>query len=530
MARSTPKQRVSSVFPLGAPIGGIDDTSSLASMESIYAIDLLNYFPEFGALKVRSGYQEHITGMTDNGKTLMTFNGADGTNELFCATDDGIFDITVSTDTPTNVKALTNGRMIWTQFSNIAGQWLIACNGVDAPVIYDGTTWTSFSNVAVPANPGEITTGTITVANISYVAVHKNRIWFIEKNTMSAWYLNLNAVSGDATEFPLGGIFSNGGNLTTMFSLTMDSGIGTDDIFVFQSSKGELGGYAGSDPDSSTDWGLVARYFVGPPLGDRTNVQISGDTILLTEFGVVPALSVVSGQYRLGDVNTTASRRISRTINSIVRDTSGAPNWEMINSSSFQYILINIPATATGAAKQLVMNSVTGAWTRFDLPAITLYEFEQFIYFTDDTGRVLKYGGVSRDDILLDATGGDQIIAGVQQAYSSFDSPTTNKHFKFVKPIFEAQYIPGISLTISSDYEPTSLDDLNDPATQIGTVSLWDVAVWDVDSWSIGLSAWQTLTGVYGVGYSASLIMKIRVQVETRFVATHWVFENGISL
>lgn len=530
MGRHIPKQRVSSVYPLGAPIGGIDDTSSLANMDSSYAIDLINFFPEFGSLKVRSGYEEHVTGLTGNGKTLMTFDNANGTSKLFCATDSGIFDVTNSTAAPTNVKALTNGRMIWAQFSNIAGQWLIACNGVDAPVIYNGTTWTSFANVASPVNPGEITTGTITVANINYVAVHKNRIWFIEKNTMSAWYLNLNAVSGTATKFPLGGIFSKGGNLSTMFSLTMDSGVGTDDILVFQSSEGELGGYAGGNPDSSTDWGLVARYFVGPPLGNRTHVQLSGDTILLTEFGVVPALSIVSGQYRLGDSNTTASRRISRTINAIVRRTAGAPNWEIMNSSSFQYLLINLPATATVAAQQLVMNSVTGAWTKFDLPAITLHEFDQFIYFTDASGRVLKYGDVNRDGILLNDTGGSQIIAGVQQAYSFFDSPTTNKHFKFVRPIFEAQYIPGRNITISTDYAPTTLDDLGAPSAQSSIVSIWDIATWDGDSWTSQLSAWQTLAGVYGVGYSASLIMKIRVQVETRFVATHWIFEGGISL
>lgn len=528
--RPSPKQRVSQVYPLGAPIRGIDDTSSLANMDPMYAIDLLNFFPEFGALKVRSGYQEHVTGMTDNGKTLMVFNAQNGTSKLFCATDDGIFDVTTATETPTNVKALTNGTMVWTQFSNIAGQWLIACNGVDAPVLYDGTSWTSFANVAVPANPGEITTGTITVANIVYVHAHKNRLWFIEKSTMSAWYLPLNAVSGDATEFPLGGIFSKGGNLSALFSLTMDSGIGTDDVLVFQSNRGELGGYAGADPDSATDWGLVARYFVGAPLGAKTHVPLNGDVLLLTEFGVVSLLNVVNGGYRLGSPEDTASHKISRTIHDVVKDRAGAPGWEIINSSTFQYITINIPEYSTTAPLQLVMNSVTGAWTKFDLPAVTLYEYGQNIYFTDDTGRVLKYGSVVRDNVLFDGTGGDQIIAGVQQAYSFFDANTVNKHFKFVKPIFESAYTPGSVLDISTDYAPTTLDDLDTPSAQIGSLSFWDADSWDDAVWSNVLSDWQTLTGVYGIGYSASLLMKIRVAVETRFVATHWVYEMGTSL
>ena len=528
--KSVPKQRVSQVFPLGAPTGGIDDTSSIAGMDPSYALEVSNFYVEAGALAVRWGYQEHVTGMTDNGKTLMVFNAQDGSSELFCCTDDGIFDITSSTDTPTNVHALTDGTVVWTQFSNIAGQWLIGCNGVDAAFIYDGTTWTSMSNTGAPANPGEITTGGIAVADIVYVHVHKNRIWFIEKNTMSAWYWPLNAVSGATTEFPLGGIFSKAGYLNSMFSWTMDSGVGVDDILVFQSSRGELGGYEGIDPSSASDWQLLARYFIGAPLGRKTAIPLNGDILLLTEFGIVSLFNVINGTYRLGSIDSVISAKISRTLNELVRSRGGAPGWEMISSPAFQYVVLSIPEFVGFAPYQFVMNSITKAWSTFDLPAITIYEYGNNLYFTDDGGRVLKYGAVTADNVLLDGSGGDPITSGFSQAFTYFEQESVSKHFKFIRTIFESVSNPSFMLTVATDFKSGGLALLGQPGVSTSTISQWDSGIWDTAVWSPPLTAWQTLVGVGDVGYSASLILKTRTTIETRYVAAHWVFETGTSL
>lgn len=537
MGRQTAKQRVAQIFPLGAPVRGIDDTSSLANMDPLYAIDMMNLFPEAGSLRVRHGYQLHAENMTANGKTIMTFNAPGGTTEIFCATDDGIYDVTSETSAPSIVHALTDGYVSWTMFSNIAGHWLIGCNGVDAPFIYDGTTWDSFVNDPAPSAPGEILTGTVLVEDLIAVHVHKNRLWFIEKDTLSAWYLNLNAVSGDATEFPLGGIFSLGGQLKSMFSITFDSGVGSDDVLVFQSSKGELGGYAGSNPDTVLDWGLIARFFVGSPLGDRTNVQLSGDVLLLTEFGVISALGIIEGRYQLGaeDSKANVSSRISRTISRIVRERNSEPAWEILTSSVNQYVIINIqqfsPETsAPQPAFQLVMNSVTGAWTKFDLPAITMYGIGQLVYFTDAFGRVWKYGAVEVDNLDFDSQGGTRIVSSLQQAYSYLDMPTINKHFKFLRPIVEAAVRPGISVSISTDYSPTDLSTIPAPSGVMIQGALWDDGLWDAGLWTPSIVRFETLVGVYGIGYSASLLLKMSSATTTKFVSSNWVFEPGISL
>lgn len=523
------KQRVAEIFELSAPVGGIDDTSSIAGMSSSYAVDMVNYFPEAGALKVRFGYQEHVTGMTAPGKTIMTFNKMDGTTELFCCTDDGIYDITSASITPSVVKVITEGKMSWTTFSNIAGQWLICCNGVDPAIVYNGTTWTNFANVAVPANPGEITTGGVAPADILYVHQHKNRIWFIEKDTMSLWYWPLNAVSGATTEFPLGGIFTKGGNLSSIFSWTLDSGVGVDDIFVIQSDKGELAGYNGADPDTAGEWIMTARYFVGSPLGSRSHVAVNGDVLILTEFGVVPLTQLVSGQYQIGSSLSTASGRISKTLNNLIRDRRDTLNWEIINSPVFQYVVLNIAASGTADAVQFVMNSLTGAWTTFDLPAITFAEYGSNLYFTDSSNRVLKYGSVFYDEMLLDGTGGETILAGFQQAYSYFDRATVNKHYKFVRPVFETTYTTVYTLGLAVDFQASEINSIAEPSasTPVVIVGAWDEAQWDEFSWALPFATAHDWNGVAVIGYSCSLIIRSRTSVETRYIAAHCAFESG---
>jgi hypothetical protein len=57
------------------------------------------------------------------------------------------------------------------------GNFLFAVNGVDSAKTFDGATW------AVPG----ITVATSATWN--YIALHKRRIWAVEKNTMNLWYL-----------------------------------------------------------------------------------------------------------------------------------------------------------------------------------------------------------------------------------------------------------------------------------------------------------------------------------------------------
>ena len=51
---------------------------------------------------------------------------------------------------------------------------------------------------------GEAITG-VSTKNIINVNIFKNRIWLVQKNSLSAWYLPALAIQGAAVEFPLSG-------------------------------------------------------------------------------------------------------------------------------------------------------------------------------------------------------------------------------------------------------------------------------------------------------------------------------------
>lgn len=524
-----PKRRVSDIGVLVAPTGGIDDTSPLANMDEKYAVDMMNWFPESASLRSRNGYRRHVVGLPSSAKTLVKFSSLSGTGDkLFACTDDGIYDVTTAGEF-TKVHDLTNGDCQWTQYSNIAGNWLIICNGIDDAVIFNGTTWTVFTEVSNPAGPGQISG--VDPSTIVAVHPHHDRLWFLVRNSMSAYYLPTNAVAGAMTEFPMAGGFSKGGYLNSLFTWTIDLGSDTEDVLVLQSSEGELAGYSGIDPNTVGMWQLRAKYAIGSPLSRKAAVPHNGDHLLLTDYGLISLSDLVGGRHALGDREGTKSGRISRTLNSLIRSRLNADGWELAYAPSLQYIVLSVPEYSGLPPYQFVMNSLTGAWTKFDLPADTFLEYGGMLYFSDSAGNVYKHGDSDMDDIGMDGLGGRPISAGFQQAYNYFSTPNVLKHFKLIKPIFESQGAPQYSISISTDF---SMEGRLDSLTQLSSVNavkvVWDKAHWDVDTWTQRSSVSQDWIGLLGMGYSASLSITVSCSVETRFVASNWVMEKGYSL
>lgn len=528
--RPVPKQRVSSVVPINAPTGGIDDSSPLSNMGEQFAIEMVNWYPEGTSLRVRDGYREHATNLATNCKTLMAYRpGNPANNKLFACTDSGIYDITVPSASPSIVHPLTNGDVQWTQFSNIAGTWLVGCNGTDPAFLYNGSTWIDFTAEVSPTTPGEI--AGLAPTSIIGVLQHKNRLWFIEKDSLTAYYWPLNAVAGTATAFPLGGIAQMGGYLNAIFTWTMDAAYSIDDMMFFQTSNGELLAYGGTDPANAETWFLSARYFAGAPMSRRCQAALNGDMLLMTEFGLVSLAKVVAGQQSFGAKELTTSARIGEVLSEIIRTRSGATGWEVAYSPAMQYFILGIPDFFAGPAIQFIMNATSGAWTTYDLPALTFLEYDGFLYFSDINGRVLRHGDTSADNVLLDGSNGTPVVAAFKQAYSYFGQPTVNKNYKLIRPIFESTVNPSYTLMISPDFEYLTIDDLDDPGSpSTGAAALWGSALWGISLWSPPALSYQEWTGLWGAGYCASLLIKVSTTSKLRYVAAHWAFEAGISI
>lgn len=522
------QQRVSQIVSLPAPTGGINDIDPIAAMSPEFCLDLENFYPQTGALTTRRGFKEWTTNLPGTVDTLMTYSAVDGSSQLFACTNAGIYDITLSTDTPVlATDLLTYGAVEWCQYSNVAGNFMVVTNGVDAALLYDGTVWSQFVTSDTPTAPGEIKGVDPTV--LTGVTSYKGRLWFSQQDSLTAWYLPFDSIAGEAKPFYLGGSLPRGGYLVEIITWSLDSGSGMDDKLGFFSSQGEFLIYTGTDPAGDDTWELESMFFISAPIGSSPSCELGGDVILMTRNGIIPLSSVVKGEANIAVSNSALSKRISRTLNRIVNSRSFTPNWEIQNVPTLQALVITIPATSDAPAYQYVMNSLTGAWTRFTLPSKCGGLFKGKFYFGTSDGRVCVYGDVSKDNVLLDNTGGEEVVCYVFSAYNYFGDPTTNKHFKMVRPIFQAVNPPGYILRLNMDYDIAALGG-NPPAPGAGGLEyLWNAAdsLWDQAFWASAGTVYHPWTGVVGMGFCAALLMKVIASETSNFAAVETVFEVG---
>lgn len=534
------QSRTSRIVSVQAPTKGLNDYNSIANMDPSFALDMLNMFPSARSVRVRNGYQEWMTGFGGIVKTLMAYNAGVG-NKLFSVTDNGIYNSTVSGVAPAPSIAVTNGYMSYTNFGNVAGQYLVAVNGTDLGKLFDGTVWANMATTAASTQ------------DMISVAVYAHRIWFIQKNSMVAWYLPVDAITGVLTPFYLGGVFPMGGILQNIFTWSIDSGSGLDDVLIFQSDKGEIVGYVGTDPSAPATFEFKSSYFVGAPLGQRTNDDLGGDVAMLTIGGVVPISKVVGGTQAISRDEDTISKNISQTFNDIISTRGQIPNWEILNIPALTSLFVNFPTTGGSPAIQFVMNTLTGAWTRYNLPIRTMTEFNQSFYFSDELGRVLVMSDSNNlDNLAIDGSSGVFIVSGFQTAYNYFELVGVNKLFNEIRPIFVSQYQPSMNFNVAVDFGPNSVDSINTPGVGPTSTDFWDTSIWDINMWftpnaPTAADVWDTgiwdktlwsppvalrysWKGVGRLGYCSSLAVKMATNAPTEFVSCDWSFTPATSL
>jgi len=205
---SRPHQSVATTAP--APTGGLNALNPISNMPETDAIVMRNFFPEPFGCRVRKGYKEHATGLTGAVASLMRYNAIDGTSHLFAVDQVGIFDVTAPGDysAATPLKASTNPWWQWTNSANPAGTWLIAFNGVNDGIVYDGTTMES---LVAGDGVAPYTWKNVDPKVLVQPIAHQHRIWAVEKNSTRAWYLPPEQLWGIAESFDFGGNFVHTG-------------------------------------------------------------------------------------------------------------------------------------------------------------------------------------------------------------------------------------------------------------------------------------------------------------------------------
>lgn len=461
-----------------APIGGWNRRDALADMPETDAVTLDNMVPGLEGVSLRNGREEHVTGLGSFIESLMEYSPPSGVPKLFAAIPTDVFDVTTAGAVGAAVvSSLTNGRWQHTMFATAAGNFLVMANGADSVRNYDGASWTTPSITNV------------TSANLIHVTAHAQRLWFVEKDKLDAWYLGTSAISGAATKLPLGSFCKLGGYLVAIGSWSRDGGSGMDDMWVAVTSNGEVVIYSGTDPSSSTTWTQVGVFKIPPPVGRRCIVKAGSDLGILTAVGLIP-LSAVLAANQSGQALVAITDKISGAFKDYFQRSGTAFGWQVIEYPEKQLIFVNVPYRERVTQYQAVMNVRTGAWCRFTMLDMGCWSLlGSGLYGGGNDGTVWKY---SLDE---HADDGDKIPATILQAFSTFGSPL-HKEATAARMVMLGpdNYIPVVE--IKADYDtraPTA--EANETAS---TESLWNSALWNVSFWTSALvqrKEWQSVSG-----------------------------------
>lgn len=427
------RRAVSRSYALPFPTGGINARDALTGMSPTDAINLVNVFPEANYGAVRRGYASNTTGLGAAVETLMVWNGSTGTDKIFGAAGTKFWTVAGGASSSV-VTGLTNARWQWTNIATAGGQFLVLCNGADPVQEYDGTTWT------VPTITGA------TSSTFVGVTQFKSRLWFYQINSLNLYYLPAQSIAGTVSQFPLGSVFRRGGYITGFGSFSMDAGEGIDDYFCIATNNGEVAMYQGTDPTSANTWSLVGLYSIGRPIGRRCMVNLSGDLGIITQDGITSMKAALQFDRSAGQKAEVTSN-IQTLFGTLSRSYNTNFGWQPCVFPSARYLIVNVPAITGTSQSQLVMNTVTGAWTTFvGFNAGCWATANDLLYFGGNAGTVYQADTGFQDN-------GANINFEIQTSWQMHDGDS-NKMFKGVQPVMltggNVQYAIGLDVDFSS--------------------------------------------------------------------------------
>jgi hypothetical protein len=573
---------------LPSPIGGWNARDSLAEMQPLDAVQMVNFFPTPTDVTMRKGYTKSSIGISGAVNALMSYSSPSGTT-LFASTDSIIYNASTPTATA-SLTGITSGKWIHSMITTAGGSFMPAVNGVDPMVVYDGTIWSKSATTSTAQTISTITRGgtgnltatlttavahglvtgnTVTVAGavpaqfngayritvtgpttftytmatapsgdastvgtytVKYyvtgintdrfatVNLFKERLYFVQEDSLSFWYLPVDSINGAVSEFPLGGIFKRGGYLQAMGTWTIDAGYGVDDLAAFITSNGEVAVYKGSDPSDPNDWSLVGLWNVGQTFTRKCVFKFGGDMLLLTEDGLVP-LSAGLQSTRL-DPRVNLTDKIFFAVSQAAAAYANNYGWQMNYFAKNNMLILNVPVT--GGSEQYVMHNITKSWARFTNINANCWEMSGDNMFFGGVGYVGKFY-----DTYADA--GTNIRAFTQQAYSYFDRRGQLKRFTLVRPILQTDNgVPNVLCGISVDFDTVDLTTQISFNPAIDPTGIWDADTWDNANWGGGLVTTKIWQGVTGLGYAGSISMNVVSQgIEFHWASTDFVMESG---
>lgn len=587
MILGQPKQRTAKTASIPAPLGGWNARDSLANMNPMDAVQIVNFFPTPTDVTLRQGYTKYSTGITGQVNSLMNYAGTT-TQELFAAAGTTIYLADEGTAV-SKVTGLTSDKFQHINISTAGGHFLVACNGADPVQIYNGTTWFSIATTSTAqtistithvgavatlttASPHGLATGnyvTITGATSSeyngsfrITVTGASTFTYTMASTPAAnatvvgTYSVLGITGVDSSTFINVNLFKN--RLYFTQKDTMKCWYLPVDSIAGAASPLDFGGIArnGGYLQAMGTWTIDAGQGADDYAVFVTNM---GEAIVYN--GTDPSTAdtwALKGVWQLGQTfsrrcffkwagdlllltqdglvplasalqSSRLDPRVNLTDKIYYAISQAASNyydnfgWQINYFASENMLILNIPTDSGN--EQFVMHTITKAWARFTGIEAACWEVhDKNSMFFGGNGYVGKF----YDDY---ADNGANITGQVQQAYSYFDMMGQQKRFTMVRPILLTNNgAPTVACGINVDFDTQNATGsvTFTPATSL-TVGKWDIGTWDNNLWGGGYfqvnKIWQ---GVTGLGYSAGVYISVASRnIDVHWTSTDYVMEAG---
>ena len=583
-----PKGRTAVTTSLSAPIGGWNARDSLAAMQPLDAVVLNNFFPTPTDVTLRKGYTKISTGITGQVYSLMNYAGT-SSQKLFAAASTKIYD--TSTSTATEVyTGLSNAKFQHVNVTTDGGHFLVACNGEDAVLIYDGTRWFSVATTTTAQTISTITrggTGNLT-ATLTTAAPHGlvtgNRIT-VSGATPTEFNGTYVITRTGASTLTYTMAVAPSGNATVVGTYTTIgiTGVNSNTFINVNLFKNRL--YF-TEKDSMNCWylpvnsigGAASPLYFGSIARNGGYLQAMGTwtldagqgaddyAVFVTSMGEVIVYNgtdpsnadtwVLKGVWQLGQ---TFSRRcffkwagdiLLLTQDGLVPLASALQSSRLdprINITDKIYYAVSQAATTYYAnfgwqvnyfasENMLILNiPIDGGTQQFVMHTITK-SWGQFTGIpancwetSGSNGMFFGGDGYVAQFYTSSSDAGSNIVATAQQAYSYFDSVGQLKRFTLVRPILQTDNgLPTVLCGISTDFDTVPLTSQIAFNPSALDIGVWDTGLWDDTNWGGNLVVTKFWQGVTGTGFAGSINLNVASQgIDFHWASTDYVMERG---
>jgi len=496
-----------------APVGGWLQSRNKGKVSPETATILDNWFPEIDGIRVRAG-TTRFANIGEPVESMFSYESGN-VNKIFAASTGSIFDISAPADTETPVAASvtgqTNGEYSAAIMSTAGGVFLTVVNGANDRQVYDGANWNT-----TPAITG------VATSDLSNVWAYRNRLFFVQKDSLKAWFLPVESIGGAAQEISLAGVFTKGGSILFGATWSLDAGDGIDDLCVFVSTKGEVAVYQGNNPADPNVWALSGVYEVGPPLGPKAFLRVGGDLLIATEDGLVPMSSAVQKNRETLSL-TALSISIEKAWRAEIGRRHGS--WSITKWPAKNMAIVSFKSISGAVTYQFVVNLRTSAWARYtgwDVRATALFD-DNLLYGRED-GRIMfaERGGSDDGEVYVSRYVGD---------YDHLRAPARTKVGKMAQGVFISNQPFNPKIGIATDFKDQTLGGLT--IAQSSPTTVWDAAIWDVATWDGASSKEITTKWVSAIGNGQYVAPVVEVafsetaEPSIQLVATSVLYEVG---